>query len=366
MKLRHLCTFFLTLTLLATVATACDDSPSGPDNSPLTEAEIRAVAPVDFEVLALAYANVVAEHPGVDEESNAFARLLLAEVEELSGTQGNLILAANAPGWSGLTDAEWDLIWSNKNWLKIPMMKAIKEEALALAAVQFPAASLGDGTGDAFRHAYWNARMAQAFGLEWANAFATAHESTTPAGSIRTMDLNNNEVGRKLFAANSSASASALAALIKAYPLACMSTNAPFDSSRLLYVEDCPTVRVFDDGPDFDDVFEVSLGLEVLGTTPKGGGHTWETSNLVSGTHNLHVKCLVDGTNGGCGFKVILQKGLTFTNGTTSTPQQVVSKGATGTLAVIAPTLEQIRQQSMQSVPLAPTFSTPSPRGARP
>lgn len=369
MKHLRLRTSLVLAPLLALLSAACEESPSGPDNSPLTEAEIREVPLADFAVLALAYDNVLREHPDVGEESYVFARLLIDEVTELSRAQGNLLAAAadDEKDWMGLTPAERDLIWSGTNWLKIPVMKLLKEECLRVAQEQFPPATLKDGTGDAFRHAYWNVRMAQEFDLAWASAFATAHESLTVPGSERTMDLNNNEVGRILFSADQDGSAATLATRIKSYPLACMRENTAFDSSRLVYIVDCPTVRVYDDGPDFDDVYEVSLGSTVLGTTPAGSGTTWETSNLVTGTHSLRSKCTVDGTDGGCGYRVVLENGLTFSNGSTSTPQQVVSEGATGTLSVIAPTLEQIRQRSMQNaLSAAPAFSAPLRGGTRP
>ena len=34
-----------------------------------------------------------------------------------------------------------------------------------------------DDHTDAFRHAYWNARMTQLYGPEWAERYATAHET---------------------------------------------------------------------------------------------------------------------------------------------------------------------------------------------
>jgi len=353
---------------VALLAAGCDESPSGPDNSPLTEAEILSVAPPDFEVLLLAYDNVRAEHPDMDEESNAFGRLLLQEVQHLAGgEQDHLARDVAAAALPRLTRAEWLLIMTPTNWLKARPMEEIANEALALAAAEFPGPGLEDGIGDAFRHAYWNVRMAQRFGVEWARDWATAHESETPAGSIRTMDLNNNEVGRMLFSANPQASAATLAGLIKGYPLACMRENATFDSSRLLYVEDCPTVEVYDDGPDFDDVYEVTLGSTALGTTPSGGTRTFEMSNLISGTHALAVKCTVDGTHGGCGFRVRLARGLTFAgSGATTTPQQVVAQGASRSFSLVAPTLEQIRAQSQQSAAPVAAWSGPLPTGVRP
>jgi hypothetical protein len=178
------------------------------------------------------------------------------------------------------------------------------------------------------------------------------------------MDLNNNEVGRNIFLANPGATAAAMAGLIKSHAVACQRENTSFDPSRLVYVKDCPTIEVFDDGPDFDDTYAVTLGSKSLGTTPSGGGRKFETSNLVTGIHALLVQCTVDGTRGGCGFKVRLEKGLTFGGTITITTQQVVSQGASSTFSITAPNLEQLR--TLKSAVLAPIHSEPLPEGARP
>ncbi|GAB3487869.1 DUF6973 domain-containing protein [Amycolatopsis cihanbeyliensis] len=63
--------------------------------------------------------------------------------------------------------------------------------------------SITDGHADAFRHAYWNAMLANRFGQEWTEGYTTAHERKpdNPATS-EAMDLHNNEVGRRIAAAH--------------------------------------------------------------------------------------------------------------------------------------------------------------------
>jgi hypothetical protein len=65
---------------------------------------------------------------------------------------------------------------------------------------------LHNGNGDAYRHMYWNFRMASnsSIGASWAERWGNAHEDGDPtAPSIeRTMDLHNNLRGRQLAAAN--------------------------------------------------------------------------------------------------------------------------------------------------------------------
>ncbi|MFV0385642.1 DUF6973 domain-containing protein [Paracoccus sp. (in: a-proteobacteria)] len=78
-----------------------------------------------------------------------------------------------------------------------------------------PVHGVGDGHNDAFRHAYWNALMTKNFGEEFAAAYGTTHEGIpgNPADS-ETMDLYNNEVGRRIATENPDASDEELAQLI--------------------------------------------------------------------------------------------------------------------------------------------------------
>lgn len=74
-----------------------------------------------------------------------------------------------------------------------------------------------DGHNDAFRHAYWNARLASDFGAEWTQQFTTAHEGVNPGSSTReAMDLYNNEVGRRIAAEHPDASPAELADHVRA------------------------------------------------------------------------------------------------------------------------------------------------------
>ncbi|HYH81121.1 MAG TPA: hypothetical protein VEX86_15065 [Longimicrobium sp.] len=345
---------FVLLAIFAILLIACD-SPSGPGDEPLTDEEILNVTPPDLDMLVQAYETVRSDHPRVSEDSNEFSRLLLKEVEKrtTSGT-GNRVAATGRAVLPRLTSAEWKVIMSRKNWQKAGPMKTIKEEAEGRAAAEFPANTLLDGTGDAFRHAYWNVLMAKTFSVEWAREWATAHESETPEGNQKNMELNNNEVGRNLVSNNPTLDAAALAEKIKAYPVACVSSSATINTAQLIYIRDCPTIRVFDDGPEYDDIFEVTLGATVLGVTPAGGGTTFQTNGLVSGTYPLRVRCTLDGTQGGCGFEVRLARGLTFPGGSTGTAQLSMNQGGTVTLSVVAPTLGGTLQTEFRSMLNAP------------
>lgn len=74
-----------------------------------------------------------------------------------------------------------------------------------------------DGHRDAFRHAFWSARLAQEYGADWARAFTTAHEGLPGNVANReAMDLYNNSVGIRIGAANRNASPEELSRLIDA------------------------------------------------------------------------------------------------------------------------------------------------------
>lgn len=75
---------------------------------------------------------------------------------------------------------------------------------------------LNDGHRDAYRHAHWNAMLVLAFGPDWAERFATAHERLPSNSPEReAMDLYNNKVGREIAMANPDASPSQLAGMIQ-------------------------------------------------------------------------------------------------------------------------------------------------------
>ncbi|MGW0703451.1 DNRLRE domain-containing protein [Streptomyces sp. NPDC002867] len=61
----------------------------------------------------------------------------------------------------------------------------------------YPDSTLFQGTGDSFRHCYWNARMEIRLSTTDAYEFATRHESTS-SGVDKQMDLKNNAIGREI------------------------------------------------------------------------------------------------------------------------------------------------------------------------
>ena len=88
----------------------------------------------------------------------------------------------------------------------------IHDEAFTVTDARFASPDRNDDHNDAFRHAYWNARLTQEFGEDWTKRFTMAHESIPGNTAAReAMDLYNNEVGRSVAMANPGASPEELA-----------------------------------------------------------------------------------------------------------------------------------------------------------
>jgi hypothetical protein len=97
----------------------------------------------------------------------------------------------------------------------------LRAEAMQTANANYPPIAHGSIRGnddhtDAFRHAYWNARMTQLYGPDWAERYATAHETdASNPGPREAMDLHNNQIGRQIALEHPNASPAELQALIR-------------------------------------------------------------------------------------------------------------------------------------------------------
>lgn len=109
-----------------------------------------------------------------------------------------------------------DNLTVQRGLLGLNEFRGIQEQALSVASTRI-GDGIVDGHGDAFRHAFWSARLTQAFGAEWARAFTSAHEANpgNTAGA-EAMDLHNNSVGIRIGQANPGASEAELSHLIEA------------------------------------------------------------------------------------------------------------------------------------------------------
>lgn len=147
---------------------------------------------ISIKLLAVAFSGIVVSTGTMTTEAVAVTTQPTAQVEA----------ASDYPG--GMNEAEW-------RYCRVPSHaslcnKASKHADAALAEAQrrWPS-SLHNGKGDAFRHCYWNARMARDFGKGTAKGFADRHEQNPDQPAIeKKMDLFNNNVGRDVGEASSS------------------------------------------------------------------------------------------------------------------------------------------------------------------
>ncbi|NYI05769.1 DUF6973 domain-containing protein [Allostreptomyces psammosilenae] len=199
------------------------------------DAAYRAVP--DYEADSQAAADVIVDTPGMREEvleaaANPYSRRpgpgilerYQVETDErglVEYPRGRLAQLARMLGFtetSEVTATEADILDEliTPNPTDLQAFMELRDEALAAPERYVPEGAVSDGHGDAFRHAYWNARMTQEYGVEWTSRFATAHEMTpeNTAAHREAMDLHNNEVGRRIAEQNPDASPDELAALI--------------------------------------------------------------------------------------------------------------------------------------------------------
>jgi len=199
---------------------------------------------------------------------------------------------------------------------------------------------------DAFRHAYWNWLMSDCCTVEWATAFATAHESANANDDDKRMDLNNNMIGRRVYSAASSATATEAQASSLQYDLLWVNSdtkNVTVGVDYLVYLEPQQKMQVFDDGPEFDDIYTITLNNETLGDTPAGGSRDYNFDQLLSGAFPLSIFCKLDGTEGGCGFQIVLSGASILTTGMQTTSQIVIQEDETHNDTLTFPNMNDAR-----------------------
>jgi hypothetical protein len=146
----------------------------------------------------------------------------LGGTQNVTATEGKLLDQLTRDrgllGLKGFDDMRTEVFDTSE--ARVPLATSIPPHAEAQIAQLPPeqqqqardAYPTNDGHTDAFRHAYWNARMTSEYGAEWTQQFATAHEGAPGNPAVReAMDLYNNEVGRQIAAENPGASPEELA-----------------------------------------------------------------------------------------------------------------------------------------------------------
>lgn len=99
--------------------------------------------------------------------------------------------------YNNLRQAEKEFLWAHP--FAAADFNSNASTALEEAQKRFAAASLHNGSGDAFRHCFWSAMNARDQGKELAKMFGDAHEdfSGNPPDE-KAMDLHNNGVGYEI------------------------------------------------------------------------------------------------------------------------------------------------------------------------
>jgi len=99
--------------------------------------------------------------------------------------------------YKNLKDKEKEFLWSHP--IAAADFNSNSSTALSEARKRFSAATLHNGSGDAFRHCFWSAMNARDQGKELAKNFGDAHEDFdgNPTNE-KTMDLHNNGVGYEI------------------------------------------------------------------------------------------------------------------------------------------------------------------------
>lgn len=142
----------------------------------------------DIEYIGVLYDAYIEENPTAEED--VINEYLRGELRRLSVEKPIDNVCLNLP----LSLAE--VLNAFNHPIAAPQAYTASKLATSKSEAFYVLSARWKGNGDAFRHAYWNALMVKTIGAELAEKFATAHEASSPAGTEKTMDLQNNYYGR--------------------------------------------------------------------------------------------------------------------------------------------------------------------------
>ncbi len=190
-----------------------------PATGPVSREEFLTLNKPTYAQFISAYEDAVAANPGIEADETRLRRELFNRLKAMTGVIGAIgvspkdntvraqALSDDAFAVLGvtLTDGEKALVYDHPIFSAQTLI-SIYPRAYSASQATFDCGlgatqleQLNDNKTDAYRHAYWNARMARDLSPDFAEAFGTAHE---PEGqSLRgRMDLHNNLYGRLLAA----------------------------------------------------------------------------------------------------------------------------------------------------------------------
>jgi hypothetical protein len=200
--------FVLVVLALLFIFNACkkssNDTTPGEAVGPISAEEFASLPAFTFQQAMDAYENVTAEDPTLLQNESDLARAMFDWLKDnpggRKGRDTTVIAGARAFDLaSKLTREERKVVFLNP----IDAYKAMSTVDPAVAAAQqtFPCdedVKYADGKADALRHSFWNALMVSSTNEDFAEKFATAHESESTDANAKAMDLHNNSVGRAI------------------------------------------------------------------------------------------------------------------------------------------------------------------------
>jgi hypothetical protein len=251
MKNRIFHSILVCISMLLIIGGMGCDTPSNPVTSPANTENATGVdeyrtrqdeiSPVNLATLMEIYSQVSTSDSSLTQEQ--IREEIFNQLKALKDSGSNTDEVPAGPTIYGkrLTWAEFWLLFVYPEL--IPLTSNASDDATAEAKKQW-SGSQYQTKADAFRHAYWNILLSARirkhplfFFLPWAEMYTNAHESETPPGLDKDMDLHNNAVGRSLYNSNKQLSESAFSTKLKNWTYKKVTTTSPKPwPSNLVYI----------------------------------------------------------------------------------------------------------------------------------
>lgn len=203
--MKHKSLFLITSLLSIALIISCKKSSPQPDEVPdkISLEMFMSLKPLTFRQLNTANAEILTQNPSIESNQTLYIRELYIWAKEHPSPAPPAIIEDSpiAQTLLQLTYEEWKVIFSST---VSEVYGGAHSKDLSADAVQTEYSCDSDATFDhskknSIYHSYWNAMMVRHSSPEFAEEFATAHESESPPSALNTlMDLHNNEIGRQL------------------------------------------------------------------------------------------------------------------------------------------------------------------------
>jgi len=173
---------------------------AGDPVGPISASEFNSVQPPTYTQFVELYEEIVGLEPDLVNDEETLTIKIFNRVKELNATNARATNISSRSFFytvTRLTIDEWKVILLNP----VDSYNAFDTVSTSSEAAElsYPCDStigFEDGKADAVRHAYWNALMVRWVNPDFAEQFATAHESSSASNAASKMDLHNNKFGR--------------------------------------------------------------------------------------------------------------------------------------------------------------------------